>query len=1109
MWHNTAARRIPDQKMHPSKFFLRTKLLPPRSLPEVLERPRLLDRLKGNLSSPVTMVAADAGCGKTTLIAEFIRGQNRPAVWYQLDYTDADPAVFLGYLALGIRDFSPDFGTTFFQYVEEAGGELAQLPERAVDLLINEIMNTVEQPFIVVLDDYHHIGRETVVHKLVDRLLQYSSDLLHIIITTRDLPPLAIMRRRAQSSAMMITREDLLFTDAEVRELFGKTLNIELKDEEIAEYGSRTHGWVTALQLIRQVAEREIHSGPTGRVVDLGEILQQSEKDIFDYFAEEVISRESRETEKLFLYLSLLETLPLDVCSRLFPQMRCSAVLPEIAQKNVFLTVAGDAGAIEEYRFHPLFRDFLRRRLRSEIGQAAVAEERIRIAEFFLESGKAASALPFLIDAEDFDRAAEIVAKSGENWIASGAFTSFRLIAEKIPQASLERHPRSLLHLAEVARLQGESERSGTLLQRAVRLCNESNDASGEAEALHSLASLARRRGDIGEALKLLEKSEQLAEPDSETLLKCANTRGLCLVADGNRTEAEQQFRIALEIAERNSNDHYIRLVAHNLALAPGFRGDFAEALRWFRRIFRDGEPDKQLPQEAIGHLNVARLHLYRGEFADTESHLEKALELCQLYNLKPLRGEIFETYANFFREKADFARAEEYYERASTAYDEAGIDITTRELLEEQAKFYLIGGDPARARMLLDNQIRSRREARIELGTRTAELCVCQIDLAEKRLDGLATRITDICEAFSVQGNHYDEALAAMLLAQTYQALGDEPKTIAPLQRVLDISARFDYEYWLKGEISKHQKLFSHEDIFERLPLDLRVCVTEAKKAAGSARPHSDIAQPQSAPAFQSVPAFGDLTINLLGPVNIYRDAERPFAPDAWTTRRARDIFCCVATAKHRRVAKDVLIDIFWEDEDPGAVEKNFHPTISLIRKALNSRQPFKQNFLIFRDGAYQLNPDLTYSIDTEEFELAIAEAEKAKREKDTEKLRESLERANALYRGEFLEGSYDNWVEERRQFYREQNLRMIGALAKLSYAEKSWAAVTKLCSQILAADPFREDVHRLMMKTFAAQGKPASVKKHFDEMSKLMKTELGIEPAAETRKIYKDLMA
>ena len=92
--------------MIPSRVFLRTKLLLPRSVPELLERPRLVDRLRSNISAPVTVVTADAGCGKTTLIAEFVRSEPRPYVWYQLDHTDADPAVFLGYLATAIRDIS-------------------------------------------------------------------------------------------------------------------------------------------------------------------------------------------------------------------------------------------------------------------------------------------------------------------------------------------------------------------------------------------------------------------------------------------------------------------------------------------------------------------------------------------------------------------------------------------------------------------------------------------------------------------------------------------------------------------------------------------------------------------------------------------------------------------------------------------------------------------------------------------------------------------------------------------------------------------------------------------------------------------------------------------
>jgi hypothetical protein len=74
---------------------------------------------------------------------------------------------------------------------------------------------------------------------------------------------------------------------------------------------------------------------------------------------------------------------------------------------------------------------------------------------------------------------------------------------------------------------------------------------------------------------------------------------------DGSR----KTIRFALELAENHSNERYVRLITHNLALPAGLRGDFGEALRWFKRIFREDKPEAQLPQEAIGHLNVSRLH--------------------------------------------------------------------------------------------------------------------------------------------------------------------------------------------------------------------------------------------------------------------------------------------------------------------------------------------------------------------------------------------------------------------------------------------------------------------------------------------------------------------
>ncbi len=1093
--------------MQQSNFFLRTKLLPPRAVSELLERPRLSARLQANLSAPMTMVAADAGSGKTTLIADFIRVQKRPSVWYQLDHTDADPIVFLTYVAQGIKNLEPAFGEAVFRYLAEAGEELVRFPERAVDLLINEILESVEQPFILVLDDYHHIGRDTAVHKLVDRLLQYSSDLIHLIITTRDLPPLAIMRRRSQSAALMITREDLLFTDDEVRELFRKTLNVELKDEEITEYRGRTHGWITALQLVRQVAEQEIHATESGQKLDLNHILQQSEKDIFDYFAEEVFTRESGETQTLLLYLSLLESLQLDVCSLVFPDLRCSAALPNLVQKNVFLTVAGDGNVAEEYRFHPLFREFLRRRLRSEIGQARVAEERNRIGDHFLSEKKWETALPYLLEAQNFDRAAQVIAETGNEWLAAGAFTALGLLTDKVADKYLEKFPRSLLHKAEIARLQGETEKSTNLLNRAVKLLHEQNDKAGEADCLHSLASLARRKSASAKAFELLQKAESLVSPDSETFIKCSNTRGLCLIVEGDWAGAEQQFRIALEAAEQQTNDKYIRLVTHNLALAPGFRGDFGEALRWFKRIFREDQPEKQLPQEAIGHLNIARLHLYRGEFDDTEKHLELALDLCQLYDLKFLRGEILEEYANFYREKLDFTHAEEFYTRAQNAFDEAGIDVSEKELNEERAIFYRLRGEFSKARGLLENLIVSREKQGCGIGLNTARLRLYQVDMAEGKTDGLIAGIEELIVFFNRQNHYYDEALASMLLAEAFFALEKRKEMITPLQRALDLSARFDYEYWLRCEIRRNPEIFNHEEIFERLPLDLREAAVEsARDKESSSIPH--LSFHSDPPLLASHPSVTDLTVRVLGHVEIFRDVTKSFAPDAWTTRRARDIFCYLATSKHRRVAKDVLIEAFWPDEDIETVEKNFHPTISHIRKALNSQQSLKQNFIIFRDGAYQLNPELSYSIDAADFEDHIAKAEAAKRDKDAKRLRADLESAHALYRGQFMSGVYDDWAEERRQTYIVQFARVSAALAKLSFSEQRWSDALKFAGSVLLDDPFREDMHRLVMKVFGVQSKPASIKKQFEELQQLLKTELGIEPAAETRRLFRELL-
>ncbi|HEX8188487.1 MAG TPA: tetratricopeptide repeat protein, partial [Pyrinomonadaceae bacterium] len=450
----------------------------------------------------------------------------------------------------------------------------------------------------------------------------------------------------------------------------------------------------------------------------------------------------------------------------------------------VCISLASD-GRGEESRLHPRFRGFLRRRFRAEQGRAAVAAEHARLAGFFLEREQWEQAMHHLVAAEDFDRAAQTVAERGGAWITAGALSSLASFADALPAQALEAHPRALAHRAAVARLRDEHDLAQSLFNRAAALLHEHADAEGEAEALHSLATIARRRGDCDTAFNFLDRAAELTDERSVVRTKCGNTRGLCLVGLGQWTEAEREFRLALQSAEERGDRYYARLIAHNLGMPSGLRGDFGESLRWLRRMLREeGSGAPPVPQEAIAHLNMARCHWHLGDFEACERHLDRALEICQLFNMTVLRGEIFEFYGNLYRERGELQRAHEFYERAARAYDEAGVDLARQEFLEERGLLALQLGDLAEARALLDRLIEGR--AGDELLRQRALLARSRVDVAGGRYEEAAAVLREVLAYCRSTKLYYSEAQAALLLAVCEHALGHDAEVLGHLRRAL-----------------------------------------------------------------------------------------------------------------------------------------------------------------------------------------------------------------------------------------------------------------------------------------------------------------------------------
>jgi ATP/maltotriose-dependent transcriptional regulator MalT/DNA-binding SARP family transcriptional activator len=932
------------------------------------------------------------------------------------------------------------------------------------------------------------------------------------------MPPLQITRMRSQATLAIINRNDLLFTDEETQSLFRQVFDLELTPEQLSEYRQRTQGWITALQLVRQVAQRQALTGiganENGALPDLTEVLRQSERDIFDYFAEEVFADEQPQVQQLLLKIALLERIELETCARLYPEAGSAAILPQLVRRNVFITVASD----EQGHAQPESQHEARHEeYRSDMGRTGVIAEHTRVADYFLGRGQWKLAMPHLLAAEEFGRAAEVIAKNGAAWLASGALNSLAASVDVLSTEALERHPRALAYRAEAARLCGEYDSAQAMLRRAATLLHAQGDHEGEAEALHSLATIARRRGDFTSAFDYLDRAMALAGEGSAVRAKCGNTRGLCLVSLGQWIEAEREFRAALQAAEEQHDEHSARLIVHNMGLPPMMRGDFGEALRWLRRLLRNGPESTPVPQEAAAHLNMARCYLYRGDLATCELHLDRALECCQLFNLTAVRAEVFEAYGNLYRERRDLARAVEFYERAARAYDEAGSDLPRHELLEEQAMLRLQMGDAASARKLMDHLIAARRALHDEVGVQTATLARGRVLLAQGQADLAAAELEPALGYFHQHGLYYYEAQGCLALALCDLAAGREVPMIERLRRALDLAARFDYEYWLQREVAAYPCLFAAPEVSELLPPELREQVAVSPSAGstplGGTGPSTFEAVPslstqvQAALAVPVVPS-ADLTIRMLGPMEIFRDPRRPFAADAWTTRRGREILCFIASRRHRRASKDTIIDTFWGESDFESVARNFHPTVSHIRKALNSNQPLKQNFLLYRDGDYLLNADFSYAIDIEEFDRLLGEGEAARRAGRHEQCIVACEAAVKLYRGEFMHGCYEDWVEEQRSYYKEQYLHMLEALVVAAQKAEEWPRSLHLAQQILRDDPFREDIHCLMMRAHAAQSNRVAVKEQYETLRALLHKELGVEPAAETQKTYRNLL-
>jgi LuxR family maltose regulon positive regulatory protein len=366
---------------------LTTKLFVPRPRPDLVPRPRLLARLDAGLDADrCSLLSAPAGAGKTSLLAAWLDRLDRPVAWLTLDERDQDAGQVLRYLVAALQTIAPACGRGVLAWFEVPR---PPPPEVVLTALVNDLV-ALPDPGLLVLDDYHLV-RDPAVHAAVAFLVDHLPPTLHLVIASREDPPLPLPRLRAGHQLAELRAADLGFSVEEAAAFLGASMGLRLEREQVAALVERTEGWAAGLQLAG-LALRD-RPDPAAFVA----AFAGGHRLVADYLTAEVLDRQPAPTRRFLLATGVLDRLCAPLCDALLasdadaPDAASPAsggsqgVLEELERTNLFLVPLDDERVW--FRYHHLFADALRARLAREAGPGAAATLHRRASAWFGREG--------------------------------------------------------------------------------------------------------------------------------------------------------------------------------------------------------------------------------------------------------------------------------------------------------------------------------------------------------------------------------------------------------------------------------------------------------------------------------------------------------------------------------------------------------------------------------------------------------------------------------------------------------------------------------------------------------------------------------------------------
>ncbi len=705
---------------------LRTKLFPPPQRPAWVLRPRLLKRLNDGLAQgcPVTLVSAPAGFGKTTLVVEWLadlglvrnstRASRHKLAWLSLDSGDNDLRLFLSYLIAALESVKPGVGQALQGMLTSVN-----LPPAAALLLplINDLSES-EQPFLLVLDDYHNL-QDLAIHEALAYFLDHQPPGMHTVITTRLDPLLPLARWRARGQLTEIRPADLRFTSGEAAEFLNHSMCLELSAADITALEEHTEGWIAGLQMAAISLQQAESSAEPGGVEQFIHSFAGDDRFVLDYLMDEVLNRQSEDVQEFLLKTSVLERFNGALCEALLdndgpappgelsepgcaastPPLGAAPVHPILAhldRANLFLVALDNRR--EWYRYHHLFAELLQYRLKVTHGLGEAAGLKCRASRWFDEHNLPDEAVHYAQIGENWDLSGQIIAKHSQNMIRTGEVATLLHWLHGMPEEAIRANPVLLRDYGYALVSSGKLNDGEEYLQLAEQAFSEQPDPLGA--TLVFASHIALFRGDYPRQISLARRALDLLDPSNLWVRgSAALSLGLGLCHDNQIDLAEPAFKEAYETGLKAKGARTCINALAYLGRLNVLHLDFAQAESYFKQASAFSIEGRGFPSYDLPLFDLAMLYYEQNDLDQAMDCIERGMQANQQSASAEMRSYGLRLTARIQQLFGDSAAAFENLDKAVLMAGEFNLSPLTLSLNAAlQVQMALTAGDLAGA---------------------------------------------------------------------------------------------------------------------------------------------------------------------------------------------------------------------------------------------------------------------------------------------------------------------------------------------------------------------------------------------------------------------------